>query len=142
MGLDNKHQVFLSQEDHDEEDSKQFQTKSGESFDFKQGYDTAVYEVHKQYKLRSRTVNATQPEKAKDRLQPKSAIVIEPTNTTDSPSKEIIIEDITEQTPNSPATSFEHSNPSKGPQEVMDKHKPQNQEETLPNKERGLIHST
>jgi len=105
MGLDNKHQVFLSQEDHDEEDTKQFQTKSGESFDFKQGYDTAVYEVHKQYKLRSRTVNVSQPEKTKDKLQPKSAIVTEPTNTTDSPTREIIIEDITEQTPNSPATS-------------------------------------
>ena len=51
MGLDDEHQVFLSQEDHEEEDNKQFQTKSGESFDFKQGYDTAVYEVHKQYKL-------------------------------------------------------------------------------------------
>src|ERR1700733_4060436 len=63
MGLDDEHEVFLSQEDHEEEDNKQFQTKSGESFDFKQGYDTAVYEVHKQYKLRSRTVNITQPEK-------------------------------------------------------------------------------
>jgi len=63
MGLDDEHQVFLSQEDHEDDDIKQFQTKSGESFDFKQGYDTAVYEVHKQYKLRSRTVNITQPEK-------------------------------------------------------------------------------
>jgi len=63
MGLNDEHQVFLSQEDHKDDDIKQFQTKSGESFDFKQGYDTAVYEVHKQYKLRSRTVNITQPEK-------------------------------------------------------------------------------
>jgi hypothetical protein len=126
MGLDNKHQVFLSQEDQDEEDSKQFQTNSGESFDFKQGYDTAVYEVHKQYKLRSRTVNVTQPEKTKEKLQPKSAIVVEPKNTTDSPTKEITIEDITEQTPNSPPPSFEQSKPSKGPQEVINNHKPQN----------------
>ena len=63
-------------------------------------------------------------------------------NATDSLTKEVIIEEITEQTPNPPATSSVHPNPSKRPQEVIEKHKPQNQEETLPNKERGLTHST
>lgn len=65
IGLDGESQVFLTREDHEEDEIKLFQTKSGESFDFKQGYDTAVYEVHKQYKLRSRTVNVSQPEKIK-----------------------------------------------------------------------------
>jgi len=71
MGLNDDQQVFLSQEDQEDDDINQFQTKSGESFDFKQGYDIAAFEVHKQYKLRSRTVNVTQPEKTKDNQQPK-----------------------------------------------------------------------
>lgn len=66
MGLDGESQVCLTQEDHEDEEIKLFQTKSGESFDFKQGYETIVYEFHKQYKLRSRTVNVTHPEKIKD----------------------------------------------------------------------------
>ena len=99
MGFNDEHQVFLSQEDHKDDDIKQFQTKSGESFDFKQGYDTTVYEVHKQYKLRSRTVNITQLEKTKDRLQPKRAIVTEPINTKDSVTKEVIVEEVIEPLP-------------------------------------------
>jgi len=47
MDLNGEHQTFLTQEDQDEHDCNQFQTKTGESFDFKQGYDTAVYEMHK-----------------------------------------------------------------------------------------------
>ena len=96
MGLDGESQVFLTQEDHEDDEIKLFQTKSGESFDFKQGYDTAVYEVHKQFKLRSRTVNVNQPEKIKDNQQPKGAIVTEPDDKTNSPSEEVIIEEITE----------------------------------------------
>ena len=56
MDLKGEHQTFLSQEDQDEYNFSQFQTKSGESFHFKQGYDIFVYEVHKQYKLRTRTL--------------------------------------------------------------------------------------
>jgi len=48
MGLNDEQEVFLSQEDQEDDNINQFQTKSGESFDFKQGYDTTVYEVHKQ----------------------------------------------------------------------------------------------
>lgn len=48
MGLDSEHQVFLTQEDQEAHNFNQFQTKSGESFDFREGYDAAVYEVHKQ----------------------------------------------------------------------------------------------
>ena len=47
IGINNEHQVFLTQEDHEAHLLKQFQTQSGESFDFREGYDTAVYEVHK-----------------------------------------------------------------------------------------------
>lgn len=47
MGLKNEQHVFLNQEDQDDHNINQFQTKSGESFDFKEGYDSPVYEVHK-----------------------------------------------------------------------------------------------
>lgn len=66
MDLKGEHQTFLSQEDQDEYNFSQFQTNSGESFDFKQGYDTAMYEVHKQYKLRTRTIDISEPNKIKD----------------------------------------------------------------------------
>jgi len=45
MGLNSEQQIFLTEEDL--HDINQFQTKSKESFDFKEGYDAAVYEVHK-----------------------------------------------------------------------------------------------
>ena len=57
--MKSEQQVFLTQEDLDDHDINQFQTKSGESFDFREGYDAAVYEVHKQYKLRNRTIDET-----------------------------------------------------------------------------------
>ena len=47
VDLKGEQQTFLTQEDQDEHDFNQFQTKSGESFDFKQGYESVVYEVHK-----------------------------------------------------------------------------------------------
>jgi len=71
MGLNGEQQVFLTQEDQNDHDINQFQTKSGESFDFREGYDAAVYEVHKQYKLRSRTIDMPKPIKLKDIKQPK-----------------------------------------------------------------------
>jgi len=52
---------------------EQFRTKSRESFDFKQGYDTAIYEVHKKYKLRTRTVDVSPPSRAKEGKQPNKA---------------------------------------------------------------------
>ena len=57
MGLNNEQQVFLTQEDQDANILEQFQTQSGESFDFREGYDTTIFEVHKQYNLRSRRIN-------------------------------------------------------------------------------------
>jgi len=47
MGLNSEKQIFLTQEDQDDHDINQFQTKSRESFDFREGYDVVVYEVHK-----------------------------------------------------------------------------------------------
>ena len=93
MGLNDEQQVFLTQEDQDDNDINQFQTKSGESFDFKEGYDTAVYEVHKQYKLRSRTIDVPEPVKTKDTKQPKKieekAVLIEPVDKIDPNNVEI-----------------------------------------------------
>lgn len=66
MDLKGEHQTFLTQEDQEEHDCNQFHTKTGESFDFKQGYDTVVYEVQKQYKLRTRTIDISEPSKTKD----------------------------------------------------------------------------
>lgn len=50
MGLNTEQQIYLTQDDQETHNFNQFQTKSGESFDFREGYDVAVYEVHKQYK--------------------------------------------------------------------------------------------
>ena len=47
MGLKSERQVFLSQDDQEAYNINQFQTKSGEYFDFREGYDARVYEVHK-----------------------------------------------------------------------------------------------
>lgn len=55
MGLNIEQQIFLTQYDQETHNFNQFQTKLGESFDFREGYDATVYEVHKQYMLRSRT---------------------------------------------------------------------------------------
>lgn len=44
--------------------------KSGESFDFKEGYETTAYEVHKQYNLRSRRIDIPDDPKKKTIKQP------------------------------------------------------------------------
>ena len=103
MGLNSEQQIFLTQEDQDDHDINQFQTKSGESFDFREGYDAAVYEVHKQYKLRSRTIDVPEPIKPKDTKHPKKtkdkAILTEPSDKTDPNPKEVIVEDVSDVQP-------------------------------------------
>jgi len=47
MGLNDEQEVFLTQEDQEAHTLKQFQTQPGESFDFREGYDKTIYEVHK-----------------------------------------------------------------------------------------------
>jgi len=100
MGLNGEQQIFLSKEDQDHNDINQFQTKSGESFDFREGYDTAVYEVHKQYKLRSRTINVPEPVKSKDTKQPKKikdkTILKESSDKTGPNLIEVVVEDVTD----------------------------------------------
>jgi len=91
---------FLTQEDQDDHDINQLQTKSGEPFDFREGYDAAVYEVHKQYKLRSRTIDVPEPIKPKDTKQPKKikdkTILIEPSDKIDPNPKEVTVEDVSD----------------------------------------------
>lgn len=70
MDLKGEQQSFVTQEDQDDHEINQFQTNSGESFDFKQGYDSAIYEVHKQYKLRTRTIDVPEKVKPKEGKQP------------------------------------------------------------------------
>ena len=63
MGINNEQQVLLNQEDQEAHILKQFKTHSGESFDFREGYDTAIYEVHKQYNMRSRRIDVPEANK-------------------------------------------------------------------------------
>ena len=71
MGLNSEQHISLTQDDQEAHTFNQFQTKSGETLNFREGYDAAIYEVHKQYKLRSRTVNVPEPGKLKGTKQPK-----------------------------------------------------------------------
>lgn len=43
---------------------QQLQLESGESFDYKQGYEYAIYEVHKQYSLRRKKNTKVPPKKS------------------------------------------------------------------------------
>jgi len=112
MGLKNDQHAFLTEEDQDYHDVNQFQTKSGESFDFKQGYDSTVYEVHKQYKLRTRTIDVTKNVKPNDTIQPKKmtekVALTESTDKEVLDPKEVTIEDVTDMQPsnNQPFLSF------------------------------------
>ena len=73
MGLNSGQQIFLTQEDQQAHTLGQFQIQSGESFDFKERYDTVVYEVHKQYNLRSRRIDISDDNKQKETKQPTKA---------------------------------------------------------------------
>lgn len=63
MGLNNEGEVFLTHDDQEAHILKQFQTLSGESFDFREGYATTIYEVHKKYNLRSRRIDVPESNK-------------------------------------------------------------------------------
>ena len=112
MRLNNEQQVFLTQEDQEAHILKQFQTQSGESFDFREGYDTTIYEVHKQYNQRSRRIDVPETNKQKDTKQPYKG----KTNTThvhilfrsDPNPANPFIEDVSDNQPNKKqlSTSF------------------------------------
>jgi len=113
MGLNIEQQIFLTQDDQEAHNINQFQTKSGESFDFREGYDVAVYEVHKQYKLRSRTIDVPEPTKLKDAKQPKKTkdkdVRIEPSDKIDPDLKEVTVEDVSDLQPSRNQSFTSHS---------------------------------
>jgi len=113
MGLKNEQYVLLSKEDQNNNDNtNHFQTQTGESFDFNEGCDSAVYEVHKQYKLRTRTIDIPEPRKPQEGKQPnkirgKAAIVEHAEQTVPSP-QQITVEDVIDyqNSKNQPLVSF------------------------------------
>lgn len=156
MGLNGEQHFFLTQDDQEAHNLNKFQTKSGESFDFKEGYDAAVYEVHKQYKLRSITINVPEPSKSKDTKQLKRAKDTSPLTElpveADLNPKEPIIEEISDMEPsnNQPSfSSFPKENLNRSavvnskvdavPYNSPDKEK--NMENT-PKKEKSAVHKT
>jgi len=70
MRLKNDHHVFLSEEDQDSGDFHHMQSQTQEFFNSQQAYDPAVYELNKQYKLRTRTIDVPLPIKQKEKQQP------------------------------------------------------------------------
>ena len=54
MGINDDNTIFLTQEEQELYELQQLQLHSGESFDYKQGYEFAINEFHKKYNLRSR----------------------------------------------------------------------------------------
>ena len=54
MGINDGNTIFLTQEEQELCMLQQLKLQSGESFDYKQGYEFAINEVHKQYNLRSK----------------------------------------------------------------------------------------
>lgn len=47
MGINDENTIFLTQEEQELYMLQQLQLEFGESFDYKQGYESAIYEVHK-----------------------------------------------------------------------------------------------
>jgi len=111
LDLKGEQQIFLTREDQDDHQISQFQTKIGESFDFKQGYDSAIYEVHKQYKLRTRAIDIPAPGKPKENKQPnrvKGKVTLTESDDTTVPNPhQVTIEDVTVMQP----TVDQHSPP-------------------------------
>jgi len=64
MGLDDEEIVFLTQYEREPHMLQQLQTQFGESFDYKKRYDSTIFEVHKQYNLRSKK-NTDTPDQTK-----------------------------------------------------------------------------
>ena len=88
----------MTQEDQEAHILKQFQTQSGESFDFREGYDTTIYEVHKKYNPRSRRIDVPKTNKQKATKQPNkgktNTTPVHILSTTDPNLANPIIEDV------------------------------------------------
>ena len=52
MGINDDNIIFLTQEEQELYELQLLQLDFGESFDYKQGYEFAINEVHKKYSLR------------------------------------------------------------------------------------------
>ena len=63
MGIDEENTSFLTQEDQELFELQQLKVESSESFDFKQGYDFAINEIHSQYNLRNKKNNESSRKK-------------------------------------------------------------------------------
>ena len=57
MGMDERKSIFLTKQDLELCEPQQLTLDSSESFDFKQGYDSVINEIHSQYNLRSKKTN-------------------------------------------------------------------------------------
>jgi len=78
MGINSKQQIFMTQEDQEAHTLNQFQIQSGESFDFREGYDTTIYEVHKKYNLRRKRIDVPKNNKQKETKQTSKAKIKNP----------------------------------------------------------------
>lgn len=115
MGLDNEDIVFLTQDEQELHMLQHLQTQSRESFDYKQGYDYAIFEVHKQYNMRSKK-NTDTPDQTKKTMpnQPRKIKVAPITKTlqilprpNQNPPGPTIVDIIPNQPPNDqPSTSI------------------------------------
>ena len=119
MGIDENNTIFLTQEDQELFELQQLKVESSESFDFKQGYDFAINEIHSQYNLRNiknneTSIKNTSQNKTKNNVEaPKKKILqilprenkknSNPPSPKKSPSPKIV--DITEEV----AQSFNNS---------------------------------
>ena len=73
MGINDDTTIFLTQEEQELYMLQQIQLESGESFDYKQGYEYAINEFHKQYNLRSKK-NVEAPTKKFSQTQTKKIV--------------------------------------------------------------------
>lgn len=135
MVLNDEDIVFLTQDEQELHMLQQLKIQSGESFDYKQGYAYAIFEVHKQYNLRRKN-NSDIPDKTK-KIVPNQHKKIKEASVSKilqilprqnhNPSSPTIIA----ITPNRP--SDDHSSTSIPPKELVDK--PQNTRFENPHKE-------
>lgn len=56
MGINDDNTIFLTEKEYELYMLQQLLLESRESFDYKQGYEFSINEVHKQYNLRSKKI--------------------------------------------------------------------------------------
>ena len=63
IGIDDNNTIFLTRKDKELFELQQLKLDSSESFDYKQGYDYAINEIHSQYNLRNNKINKSSTKK-------------------------------------------------------------------------------